>query len=188
MSEENDEINNKENKNISKRKRRELINSDSDNDDTKNENNTNLQNNNNEEVKEEQIENINNDRTGKYSNNKFNTLDRNIGNSPVKDNLALQEKLKKIFMNRDKLKFQYTKQDIPDNLKYHSDDSDSSEVSGLRKSKISKKIINYLMIKIKKMNLKQQIKKLIEIQVKIIMITQKIIRMKKIIIVLKKKM
>ena len=139
MSEENDEINNKENKNISKRKRRELIYSDSDNDDTKNENNTNLQNNNNEEVKEEQIENINNERTGKYSNNKFNTLDRNIGNSPVKDNLALQEKLKKIFMNRDKLKFQYTKQDIPDNLKYHSDDSDSSEVSGLRKSKISKK-------------------------------------------------
>ena len=42
-------------------------------------------------------------------------------------------------MNRDKLKFQYTKQDIPDSLKYHSDDSDSSEVSGLRKSKILKK-------------------------------------------------
>ena len=56
------------------------------------------------------------------------------------------------------------------------------------KVKFQKKIINYLMIKIKKMNLKQQIKKLIEIQVKIIMITQKIIRMKKIIIVLKKKM
>ena len=46
--------------------------------------------------------------------------------------------LKKIFLNRDKLKFQYTKQDIPDNLKYHSDDSETSEVSGLRKSKISK--------------------------------------------------
>ena len=42
-------------------------------------------------------------------------------------------------MNRDKLKFQYTKQDIPDNLKYHSDDSDSSDNSRLRKSKISKK-------------------------------------------------
>ena len=38
-------------------------------------------------------------------------------------------------MNRDKTKFQYTKQEIPDNLKYHSDDSDSSEFSQIRKSK-----------------------------------------------------
>ena len=137
MSEEADEINNSKNKYISRRKRRELINSDSDNNDNRNEDN-NIQNNNNEEAKEEEIEN-NDSRKEKYSNNRFKTLDRNIGKSPQKDNLVLQEKLKKIFMNRDKLKFQYTKQDIPDNLKYHSDDSDSSEVSGLRKSKISKK-------------------------------------------------
>ena len=93
-----------------------------------------------EELKEENIEIQNNTRNPKNSNNKFNTVDKkNIEKSPIKDNVELQEKLKKIFMNRDKLKFQYTKQDIPDNLKYHSDDSDSSDISGLRKSKISKK-------------------------------------------------
>ena len=157
MSEEVDEINNSKNKYISRRKRRELINSDSDNNDNKNEDN-NIQNNNNQEEKEEEIEN-NGTRKAKYSNNKFKTLDRNIGNSPQKDNLALQEKLKKIFMNRDKLKFQYTKQDIPDNLKYHSDDSDSSEVSGLRKSKISKKNNDLFKEKIKENELKTTNKK-----------------------------
>ena len=42
-------------------------------------------------------------------------------------------------MNRDKVKFQYAKQDIPDNLKYNSDESENSENDELRKSKISKK-------------------------------------------------
>ena len=76
-----------------------------------------------------------------YQKNIFHTLDKNNErNSPNKKNLELQEKLKKIFLiDRDKLKFQYTKQYIPDNLKYHSDDSDGSEISGSRKSKISKK-------------------------------------------------
>ena len=51
-------------------------------------------------------------------------------------------------MNRDKLKYQYTKQDIPDSLKYNSDDSESSELSGFinnnnskNKNSIKKKII-----------------------------------------------
>ena len=160
MLEEPDEINNSKNKYISRRKRRELINSDSESNDNRNEDNNNIPNNNNEEAKEEEIEiENNNTRKPKYSNNRFKTLDRNIENSPPKDNLALQEKLKKIFMNRDKLKFQYTKQDIPDNLKYHSDDSDSSEVSGLRKSKISKKNNDLFKEKNKENELKTTIKK-----------------------------
>ena len=157
MSEEIDEIDDNNEKNInevlvnkqnnftSKRKRKELINTDSENEnDGKIKENENiiLKTNNKEEKKEnENNEFSNNTKKPNYKKNIFNTLDKtnNIDNSPNKKNLALQEKLKKIFLNRDKLKFQYTKQDIPDNLKYHSDDSDSSEVSGLRKSKIYKK-------------------------------------------------
>ena len=163
MSEEIEEIDDnininksKENENntkITKRKRRVLINNDSD-DEEKKEENEQLQINNKEETEEENVELRKNIRNTKDSNNRFNTLDKNnIEKSPVKDNLALQEKLKKIFMNRDKLKFQYTKQDIPDNLKYHSDDSDSSDISGLRKSKISKK--NEELFKNKNENIKE---------------------------------
>ena len=126
-------------KNITKRKRKELINDDSDEEEHLKKKNSSKKN--KEESKEEEnTEYPNYTRQSKYTNNKFSTIDKNnIGSSPFKDNPALQEKLKKIFMNRDKLKFQYMKHDIPDNLKYHSDDSDSSDVSGLRKSKILKK-------------------------------------------------
>ena len=37
------------------------------------------------------------------------------------------------------MKFQYTKQELPENLKYHSDDSDASDSPGLLKSKLLKK-------------------------------------------------
>ena len=126
---------------ISKRRRKDLINIDSDNDEKISNKNIPLQKIQNEESKEpENIEYKNENINSKIINNKFNTLDKNIPEpTSTKDNSTLQEKLKKIFMNRDKLKFQYTKQDIPDNLKYHSDDSESSDKSGLRKSKISKK-------------------------------------------------
>ena len=71
--------------------------------------------------------------------NKFRTQDKNQNShSPFKNNLLIQEKLKKIFLNRDKIKFKYTKQELPDNLKYHSDDSDNSEEFGIRHSKILK--------------------------------------------------
>jgi hypothetical protein len=152
MSEEinNDEINyfnqnnnmespERKKKCVSKRKRKALINSDSENDER--DNNNDLEKFNKQESKEEEnteCTNNTNTRISKYANNKFNTIDKNNNfSSPFKDNL-LQEKLKKIFINRDRSKFQYTKQEIPDNLKYHSDDSDSSE-SGLRKSRIFKK-------------------------------------------------
>ena len=130
-------------KQISKIKRKELLNNDSDNDDNINSNNNNfLQKIRKEESKEENnIEYKNENKKIKCMGNQFKTIDENNeGGTSVKDKTTLQEKLKKIFMNRDKLKFQYTKQDIPENLKYLSDDSESSEVSGLKKGKMEKKI------------------------------------------------
>ena len=61
-----------------------------------------------------------------------NTTTKKNNNS--KTNFVLQEKLKKIFNVREKGKYEYNKQEIPENLKYHSD-SDSSEISELRNSK-----------------------------------------------------
>ena len=52
--------------------------------------------------------------------------------SPTKNNIVLQEKLKKILMGREKEKFEYTKQKIPEYLKYRSDDSESSEISAIK--------------------------------------------------------
>ena len=57
-------------------------------------------------------------------------------NTTTKKNNILQEKLKKIFMVREKVKYEYNKQEIPENLKYHSD-SDSSELSELKNNKKS---------------------------------------------------
>ena len=130
----------KQNKFVPTRKRRELINTESDNEENLI-NKKPLQKIPQEESKEEENEEyLKENIKSKYNGNKFNTINqKNISGTTLKDKSALQEKLKKIFMNRDKLKFQYTKQEIPDNLKYHSDDSESSDISGLRKSKISKK-------------------------------------------------
>ena len=121
---ENDEdrntidVPNKQSKFISTRKRKELINSDSENEEEKEKGNNipqkiPIQN---EESKEsERTEYLNDNFKQKYCGNKFKTVDRNQSdNLPIKNNTALQEKLKKIFMNRDKVKFQYAKQDIPD--------------------------------------------------------------------------
>ena len=102
--------------------------SDEDEDGEDNQKNNNISQKKDEKSKEE--ENSDNTKKPNFVKIKFNTIDKNkAGNSPIKDNPALQEKLKKIFMKRDKLKFQYMKQDIPDSLKYHSDDSDSSDPS-----------------------------------------------------------
>ena len=43
----------------------------------------------------------------------------------IKTNSVLQEKLKKIFLCREKRKYEYNKQDLPENLKYHSDSTNS---------------------------------------------------------------
>ena len=45
----------------------------------------------------------------------------------IKTNSVLQEKLKKIFLDREKRKFEYNKQEIPENLKYHSDSTSSDK-------------------------------------------------------------
>ena len=63
-----------------------------------------------------------------------NTTTKKSNNYDTKKNSALKEKLKKIFMVRENGKYEYNKQEIPENLKYHSD-SDSSEISELRNSK-----------------------------------------------------
>ena len=135
----------KQNKFTSKRKRKELINSDSENEENKNINdNNNMRETDKDQVKDNENNEESNNRKTKYNNNnKFKTLERNDITSPPKDNLVLQEKLKKIFMNRDKVNYQYIKQDIPDSLKYNSDDSDSSEFSQLRKSKNKNNIQNF---------------------------------------------
>ena len=134
---------NKQNTYIPKRKRKELINSDSENDEIQKSNDNDLQVSNKEETnnKEENNKYGNNDMKLKCDddNNNKDALDKNNRvTSPVKNNVMLQEKLKKIFMNRDKLKFQYTKQEIPESLKYNSDDSDSSDFSQLKKNKNNK--------------------------------------------------
>ena len=68
--------------------------------------------------------------------------------------LELQKKLKFIFNEvREKGKYEYNKQEIPEHLKYHSD-SDSSE-----QSKITKKGINNTSQNTKKLNNKNSEKK-----------------------------
>ena len=59
---------------------------------------------------------------------------------PKKSNTVLQEKLKKILMVREKgkEKYEYTKQEIPEYLKYNSDDSESSEISDIKTKKKKK--------------------------------------------------
>ena len=130
----------KQSKYISTRKRKELINTESDNEDNSENRNTPKPKIENDESKKE--EETNNNQKYEY-NNKYKTIDNSQNkqddNMKVKTNTELQEKLKKIFMNRDKVKFQYAKQDIPDNLKYHSDESELSDNDELRKSKSSKK-------------------------------------------------
>ena len=139
-------VENSQNKRSNKRRRKELI--DFDNEEEKNikdENINELNTDKNEKVKEKNIIEIKksidvNDSNNSNNSNKFKTLDKcQNSHSPFRNNLVLQEKLKKIFLNREKIKFQYTKQEIPDYLKYHSDDSDTSENIELRKNENNNK-------------------------------------------------
>ena len=132
----------KQSKYISTRKRKELINTESDKEEDIEVTNTKIQIEESKEIENNDFSQ-NNIKT-QYEFNKYNTIEKNINNKnndnlANKSNTTLQEKLKKIFINRDKVKFQYAKQDIPDNLKYHSDESETSENEELRKSKASKK-------------------------------------------------
>ena len=136
---ENDTYNspNKKTKFISSRRRKELINTDSDKKENLQAKNLSSQKKNNEESKEDETDYSKNNRINHFGNN---AIERSKADgSPLKDNLTLQEKLKKIFMNRDKLNVQPLIQDIPESLKYNSDDSDDDDISKLRKSNNSKK-------------------------------------------------
>ena len=74
-----------------------------------------------------EVEEINNDLNNEQNNNNNKQLE-------------LQKKLKFIVNEvREKGKYEYNKQEIPESLKYHSDESDSSQASGMKKSIISKK-------------------------------------------------
>ena len=130
------EISQEKNKVSNKRRRKELIDFDNEeekiiNNEYKNKINTVQK----EDLKEKNIIEIKkNIDMNDSCNNNFKTLDKcQNSHSPFRNNLVLQEKLKKIFLNREKMQFQYKKQEIPDYLKYHSDDSDNSENSELRK-------------------------------------------------------
>ena len=151
---DNFDINNV-NKKISKRRRKELIDDDNEEDEKIKDEFEIIQN---EEIEEKNNLNKLNDEEiiNNNNGNKYKTLEKEKGrNSNLKNNKMLQEKLKKIFLDREKTKLKYTKQEIPDYLKYHSDDSDSFESTGLRKSKLLKKENNIINIKDK--NLKPNV-------------------------------
>ena len=59
----------------------------------------------------------------KTVNNNNNDKNHNLNKTP---SLVLQEKLKNIFLEREKAKLKYNKQSIPEQLKYNSDDEDSN--------------------------------------------------------------
>jgi hypothetical protein len=127
----------KKNKFISTRRRKEFINTDSDKKENLQAKNLSSQKKNQEESKEDEADYSKNNRISHFDNN---AIERSKDSgSPLKNNITLQEKLKKIFMNRDKLNVQSSIQDIPESLKYNSDDSDDDDISILRKSINSKK-------------------------------------------------
>ena len=138
INENNNEEENSQKKKSTKRRRKELI--DNDNDDKSKEENQIINENTNNEFEIIQNEEIKGNNINEENDNKFKTLASGHNtHSPFRNNLLLQEKLKKIFLNREKINLQYTKHELPDHLKYHSDDSDSSDSTRIRKSKMLKR-------------------------------------------------
>ena len=78
-----------------------------------------------ENQKEEKNENIENDKEIKEENNEEKKEEENKQKVLDKKQI-LQDKLKKIFLEREQNKYKYNKINIPDNLKYSSDNSNSS--------------------------------------------------------------
>ena len=106
-----------------------------DNSESENENENNQKSNSNEKENSIKIKN----RENKQESEEIKK-EKEIKTDKNSKQLELQKKLKFIFNEvREKGKYEYNKQEIPENLKYHSDESDSSEVSGMKKSIISKK-------------------------------------------------
>ena len=97
---------------------------------------------------EEENENNNNSSEQENSSDNKNICDKeeleeikkDVKNKKNEKQIELQKKLKFIVNEvREKGKYEYNKQEIPENLKYHSDESDSSQGSGTKKSTLTKK-------------------------------------------------
>ena len=76
-------------------------------------------------------------------NNDNNKADKDDINNKILNNpnsKLLQEKLKNIFLEREKAKLKYNKQLIPEQLKYNSDDEDSNYSKEIKKSDLNEKI------------------------------------------------
>ena len=77
----------------------------------------------------------------KYSKDEIDSQDESKINQRNEKQLELQKKLKFIVNEvREKGKYEYNKQEIPENLKYHSDESDSSLSRTLNNKSIKDKI------------------------------------------------
>ena len=69
-------------------------------------------------------------------NTEIEEVKNNLKNTKNEKQIELQKKLKFIFNEvREKGKYEYNKQEIPENLKYHSDESESSHVSNAKRPK-----------------------------------------------------
>ena len=84
----------------------------------------------------ENKENVDNTNIMAYTETKENK-NKNFN---IKTNSVLQEKLKKIFLLKEKKKIEYDKQEIPENLKYNSDSTNSENQKENKNNEIPKKI------------------------------------------------
>ena len=86
---------------------------------------------------------INSHTKNENDNNSNNKSDKNVTNNKILNNpnsKLLQEKLKNIFLEREKAKLKYNKQLIPEQLKYNSDDEESNYSKELKKNDLNDKI------------------------------------------------
>ena len=96
--------------------------------------NLNIENSTHNNSSKETITIVNNNNNKIKDDNQ--NINQNINKTP---SILLQEKLKNIFLEREKAKLKYNKQSIPDQLKYTSDDEDSNFSKELLQSDIKNK-------------------------------------------------
>ena len=83
-----------------------------------------------EKKEEEKLDKVNDKISGEEKNEIISNDNKEIENEnkekPLDKKQILQDKLKKIFIDRQQNKYKYNKINLPDNLKYSSDNSNSS--------------------------------------------------------------
>ena len=95
------------------------------------------------ESEEDSNEKDNSIKKRKYSKDEIDSQDESKINQRNEKQIELQKKLKFIVNEvREKGKYEYNKQEIPENLKYHSDESDSSLSRTLNNKSIKDKSNN----------------------------------------------